>query len=51
MPTMKIGPNVKVKGDMKFEGLLKIDGTVEGQIAAPIEVCCIVFDLSSFILL
>ena len=35
---MTIGPNVKVKGDMKFEGLLKIEGTVEGQIAAPNEV-------------
>lgn len=35
---MVIGPQVRVKGDMKFEGLLQIDGAVEGQLIAPSEV-------------
>jgi len=34
-PEMAITENVKVKGDLKFENLLRIDGTVEGTIAAP----------------
>ena len=33
---MVISENVKIKGDLKFETLLRIDGTVEGTISAPI---------------
>ncbi len=35
---MIIGVNVKVKGDMKFEGLIKIEGHIDGRVAAPLEV-------------
>jgi nicotinamidase/pyrazinamidase len=34
-PDMTIGEQVSVKGDMKFENLLRIDGTVQGNLNAP----------------
>jgi cytoskeletal protein CcmA (bactofilin family) len=37
-PDMVIGSNIKVKGDMKFDGLLRIDGNVDGQLISPVEV-------------
>jgi cytoskeletal protein CcmA (bactofilin family) len=44
-PNMVIGPKNKMKGDIKFEGLLRVEGNIEGSIIAPIEVrflceCC-----------
>jgi cytoskeletal protein CcmA (bactofilin family) len=36
---MIIGSKNKMKGDIKFEGILRIDGVLEGNIIAPIEVC------------
>jgi cytoskeletal protein CcmA (bactofilin family) len=35
---MIIGSKNKMKGDIKFEGILRIDGTLEGNIIAPYEV-------------
>ena len=35
---MLVGIDVKVKGGMKFEGFLRIDGSVDGQIVAPLKV-------------
>ena len=37
-PDMIIGSKNKVKGNIKFEGLLRIDGTIEGRIIAPLDV-------------
>lgn len=37
-PDMVIGSKNKMKGDIKFEGTLRIDGSLEGNIIAPIEV-------------
>lgn len=37
-PDMVIGSKNKMKGDIKFEGVLRIDGALEGNIIAPIEV-------------
>jgi cytoskeletal protein CcmA (bactofilin family) len=37
-PDMIIGSKNKMKGDIKFEGILRIDGTLEGNIIAPYEV-------------
>ena len=35
---MLVGQDVKVQGELKFEGLLRIDGSVDGLIIAPKEV-------------
>lgn len=35
---MIIGSKNKVKGNIKFEGLLRIDGTIDGRIIAPLDV-------------
>lgn len=35
---MIIGSKNKIKGDIKFEGTLRIDGNIEGRIIAPKEV-------------
>lgn len=35
MPDMSISEYVKIKGDLKFETLLRIDGRVEGCVTAP----------------
>jgi cytoskeletal protein CcmA (bactofilin family) len=36
-PDMIIGSKNRVRGDIKFDGLLRVDGTIEGRITAPIE--------------
>lgn len=36
LPDMIISENLKFKGNVNFEKLLRIDGTVEGQIIAPV---------------
>lgn len=35
---MVIGSKNKIKGDIKFEGILRIDGHIEGRVIAPKEV-------------
>lgn len=35
LPDMSISEQVKIKGDLKFETLLRIDGKVEGSVSAP----------------
>lgn len=35
VPDMSISEHVKIKGDLKFESLLRIDGKVEGTVTAP----------------
>ena len=35
---MVIGSKSKMKGDIKFEGILRIDGILEGRIISPLEV-------------
>ena len=34
-PDMVISEHVKIKGDLKFERVLRIDGTVTGHVQAP----------------
>eukprot|EP00601_Ochromonadales_sp_CCMP2298_P000343 CAMPEP_0173178384 /NCGR_PEP_ID=MMETSP1141-20130122/5507_1 /TAXON_ID=483371 /ORGANISM="non described non described, Strain CCMP2298" /LENGTH=577 /DNA_ID=CAMNT_0014100871 /DNA_START=138 /DNA_END=1871 /DNA_ORIENTATION=- len=36
-PDMIIGSKNRVRGDIKFDGLLRVDGTIEGRITAPME--------------
>lgn len=33
-----LGSNMKLKGNIRFEKLLRIDGSLEGLLEAPIEV-------------
>jgi cytoskeletal protein CcmA (bactofilin family) len=35
---MIIGARNKVKGDIKFDGILRIDGTIDGRMIAPLDV-------------
>ncbi len=37
-PDMCIGCDVRIKGDLNFSVLLRIDGQVEGRLAAPMKV-------------
>lgn len=36
-PDMVIGRKSKMKGDIKFEGILRIEGHLDGNIIAPID--------------
>lgn len=47
-PDMSIGVGVAVKGGMKFEGYLRIDGSVDGQIVAPRESVVLISDSGSY---
>lgn len=47
-PDMTIGLGVSVKGGMKFEGFLRIEGSVEGQIVAPKDSVVMMADSGSY---
>ena len=37
VPDMVINLGMKVKGDLKFDGLLRLEGEIEGQLVAPLD--------------